>query len=162
MVVGTSHLESPIPPFNGPALMSGPRKAQLAQALRWCEAAAAEPTESALFAGDMNWNDSNDGAMSLGGWTDAWVTLRPSDKGFTFDTTVNKMLTFKLRVRTGHAERYGVGRVCIALSSERRRGGGGTRSGGRMTFSLCRSVRCRLGWTACCASCPGGERRRLR
>lgn len=104
VVVGTSHLESPIPPFNGPALMTGPRKAQLAQALRWCEAAAAEPTESALFAGDMNWNDSNDGAMSLGGWMDAWVTLRPSDKGFTFDTTVNKMLTFKLRVRTRYDE----------------------------------------------------------
>jgi hypothetical protein len=37
VVVGTSHLESPVPPFNGASMMTRQRKDQLQQALRWCE-----------------------------------------------------------------------------------------------------------------------------
>jgi hypothetical protein len=43
---------------------------------------------------------------------DAWTQLKPGDPGFTFDTTLNKMLTFSLRV----SRRVCLSRVCTRLA----------------------------------------------
>jgi len=93
-VVATSHLES----FMSPAETgSRQRVAQLASALSELDRGA---PPDALFAGDLNWDDREDGAMALpAGWADAWPKLRPRDLGFTYDSTANAMLLGGMRKR---------------------------------------------------------------
>lgn len=54
------------------------------------------PYGNVLFAGDMNWTDSRDGAPPLpAGWCDVWQKLHPGDDGFTYDSKNNPMLPYK-------------------------------------------------------------------
>eukprot|EP00878_Enallax_costatus_P020405 GHUV01021568.1.p1 GENE.GHUV01021568.1~~GHUV01021568.1.p1 ORF type:complete len:505 (+),score=170.22 GHUV01021568.1:351-1865(+) len=90
ILVATSHLESPIPPANW---YSKQRQEQMSESLKFLDAAG---VGNVLFAGDMNWTDSRDGAPPLPlGWIDAWQKLQPGQPGFTYDSKSNPMLTFK-------------------------------------------------------------------
>ncbi|KAK3153655.1 hypothetical protein QOZ80_2BG0179150 [Eleusine coracana subsp. coracana] len=49
---------------------------------------------NAILCGDMNWDDKGDGPFPMpDGWIDAWVELRPSEDGWTYDTKANGMLS---------------------------------------------------------------------
>ncbi|KAG2432065.1 hypothetical protein HYH02_013133 [Chlamydomonas schloesseri] len=88
LVVGTVHLESPVPGGG----TSQQKKEQLAVALQLAEAAAG-PAGDALVAGDFNWFEDRMGPMALPPrWVDAWAALRPREPGFTYDARHNEML----------------------------------------------------------------------
>ncbi|KAG2497061.1 hypothetical protein HYH03_005058 [Edaphochlamys debaryana] len=90
LVVGTTHLESPVGP--GAQQMVQQRQEQLPQAVRELEAAAG-PSGDALLAGDLNWNDSRDGPLRVPpSWSDAWLDLMPDHAGSTYDPAANPML----------------------------------------------------------------------
>ncbi|KAG2495729.1 hypothetical protein HYH03_006327 [Edaphochlamys debaryana] len=87
LVVGTTHLESPV----GPGAEEE-RQRQLPQAVRELEAAAG-PWGDALLAGDLNWSDPRDGPLPVPpSWTDAWPVLMPNHSGATYDAAANLML----------------------------------------------------------------------
>lgn len=47
-----------------------------------------------VLGGDMNWDESSDGSFPLRGrWRDAWCVLKPEEKGWTYDTISNSMLS---------------------------------------------------------------------
>ncbi|KAG2497060.1 hypothetical protein HYH03_005057 [Edaphochlamys debaryana] len=95
LVVGTTHLESPVGP--GAQQMVQQRQEQLPQAVRELEAAAG-PSGDALLAGDLNWNDSRDGPLRVPpSWSDAWLDLMPDHAGSTWDPVANPMLVSRYK-----------------------------------------------------------------
>uniref|UniRef100_A0A5B7AXE7 Endonuclease/exonuclease/phosphatase domain-containing protein n=1 Tax=Davidia involucrata TaxID=16924 RepID=A0A5B7AXE7_DAVIN len=86
LMVATSHLESPSPPNQ---MFSEERVAQAKEALNFLK-----NSPNAIFCGDMNWDDVSDGQFPLfQGWVDAWIQLRPRERGWTYDTNSNPMLS---------------------------------------------------------------------
>eukprot|EP00803_Ostreobium_quekettii_P004626 evm.model.scf_672.2 EVM.evm.TU.scf_672.2 scf_672:8124-11403(-) len=87
LAVATSHLESPC---NGQT-HHDERVSQMQTAL---ESLDAMPSANVLFAGDMNWLDTDgpDGPELPDGWVDAWTTLYPGEEGSTYDPSRNTML----------------------------------------------------------------------
>jgi tyrosyl-DNA phosphodiesterase 2 len=97
MCVATSHLESFI---SKTQTSSRERLAQLAAALS--ELSRASSPTDAIYAGDMNWDDGEEGPMEKrlsGGWADAWPLLRPGEPGLTYDAPSNAMLMGGLKKR---------------------------------------------------------------
>ncbi|GLI62240.1 hypothetical protein VaNZ11_004835 [Volvox africanus] len=91
LVVGTTHLESPVGP--GPQQMATQRQEQLVVAVRELEAAAGAWGD-VLLAGDLNWSDTRDGPVRIPPrWCDAWLSLMPHHPGNTWDPVSNPMLT---------------------------------------------------------------------
>ncbi|KAK9155680.1 hypothetical protein Sjap_003160 [Stephania japonica] len=90
LVVATTHLESPCPaPPTWDQMYSKERVAQAKEAV-----SVLNRSPNIIFAGDMNWDDAKDGQFPLlDGWTDAWTELRPGERGYTYDTKTNQMLT---------------------------------------------------------------------
>ncbi|KAL3521970.1 hypothetical protein ACH5RR_014804 [Cinchona calisaya] len=90
LFVATSHLESPCPaPPKWDQMYSKERINQAKEAIKLLE-----KNPNVIFCGDMNWDDKLDGPFPLpDGWVDAWVQLRPSENGWTYDTKSNKMLS---------------------------------------------------------------------
>mmetsp|Transcript_12742 Transcript_12742/g.20601 ORF Transcript_12742/g.20601 Transcript_12742/m.20601 type:complete len:418 (-) Transcript_12742:1756-3009(-) len=107
LIVGTSHLESPIPPFKNEYLMSKQRKEQI----RFCFQQFSQYEHSCVFLGDMNWDEGGrpylrqphkltvikDGVLPLeNGWKDSWVVSNP-DAGFEESATYNLKTNAMLR-----------------------------------------------------------------
>ncbi|KAF3335526.1 Tyrosyl-DNA [Carex littledalei] len=90
LVLATTHLESPCPaPPTWNQMFSKERVVQAQQSINLLEA-----SPNIIFAGDMNWDDKNDGPFPLTtSWTDTWTQLRPDEDGYTYDTKLNPMLT---------------------------------------------------------------------
>ena len=117
VVVATTHLESPIPPFRGPAMMLEQRKAQIGIALRKMKKMCKGADTICVLMGDMNWKDKDCGSIPLNdvGFKDAWTDKMGNDPGFTCrsrntvriapcnylldDGRENQMLTNYLRAR---------------------------------------------------------------
>jgi len=98
LCVATSHLESWI--MENPQLMAQKRKQQLKQSLEHLGGRF----EDVVFIGDMNWNDSKDGACPIEQpWEDAWLKLRPDSDGYTYDAKRNTMLRGNLYARFDRA-----------------------------------------------------------
>ncbi|GLC36570.1 hypothetical protein PLESTB_000163000 [Pleodorina starrii] len=95
LVVGTSHLESPVGP--GPQQMVTQRWEQLEEAVRELEGAAGAWGD-VLLAGDLNWSDTRDGPIRMPPrWCDAWSVLEPRRAGCTWDPVSNPMLTSRYK-----------------------------------------------------------------
>ncbi|EFJ51385.1 hypothetical protein VOLCADRAFT_120457 [Volvox carteri f. nagariensis] len=95
LVVGTTHLESPVGP--GPQQMVSQRQEQLEVAVRELEAAAGARGD-VLLAGDLNWSDTRDGPVQTPPrWCDAWQTLMANRDGNTWDPVSNPMLTSRFK-----------------------------------------------------------------
>jgi hypothetical protein len=99
LAVATSHLESWI--MQDPKGMAEKRKQQLIYSLNHL----GNRFDDVVFIGDMNWNDSKDGACPVNEpWEDAWMKLRPeSDDGYTYDAKRNTMLRGNLCARFDRA-----------------------------------------------------------
>eukprot|EP00246_Nothoceros_aenigmaticus_P004087 TRINITY_DN1542_c0_g2_i1.p1 TRINITY_DN1542_c0_g2~~TRINITY_DN1542_c0_g2_i1.p1 ORF type:complete len:283 (+),score=45.50 TRINITY_DN1542_c0_g2_i1:90-851(+) len=89
IVIATTHLESPCPgPPTWDQMFSKERVQQAVEAL-----STLSNHPNTIFGGDMNWNDKLDGPPPLPfGWADAWLELRPSELGYTYDSKANAML----------------------------------------------------------------------
>ncbi len=74
LTVATTHLESPCPaPPTWNQMFSAERVVQAKEAL-----ALLKDVPNAIFGGDMNWDDKQDGKPPLPpGWFDAWLQLCP-------------------------------------------------------------------------------------
>ncbi|KAK4792263.1 hypothetical protein SAY86_022698 [Trapa natans] len=90
LVVATSHLESPCPaPPKWDQMYSKERVDQAKELIPLLDG-----SPNVIFAGDTNWDDKLDGNFPLcDGWVDVWTHLRPGEKGWTYDTKSNKMLS---------------------------------------------------------------------
>jgi tyrosyl-DNA phosphodiesterase 2 len=90
LIVATSHLESTYPaPPKWDQMYSEERVAQAKEALNLLERYL-----NVVFGGDMNWNDDLDEQFHLSdGWLDSWAELRLEEKGWTYDTGSNLMLS---------------------------------------------------------------------
>uniref|UniRef100_A0A0D9XJG1 Endonuclease/exonuclease/phosphatase domain-containing protein n=1 Tax=Leersia perrieri TaxID=77586 RepID=A0A0D9XJG1_9ORYZ len=88
--LGTSQLESPCPlPPRWDLKYGEKRVTQAKESLR-----ILGKFRNAIFCGDMNWDDKEDGPFPLqDDWIDAWVKLKPGDNGWTYDTKANAMLS---------------------------------------------------------------------
>ncbi|KAH8970384.1 hypothetical protein BDL97_02G086300 [Sphagnum fallax] len=89
LTVATTHLESPCPaPPTWNQMFSAERVVQAKEAL-----ALLKDVPNAIFGGDMNWDDKQDGKPPLPpGWFDAWLQLCPHQPGLTYDSKANPML----------------------------------------------------------------------
>ncbi|GBG25798.1 Regulator of G-protein signaling 10 [Hondaea fermentalgiana] len=115
MIVGTTHLESAIPPFYGEAMNSPARRAQFQECLDTLDASCADGDATthkvAVLMGDLNWNEGGrpykrqpskrtkilDGDLPLrAGWKDVWSNLlHPAvsfEESCTYDGPGNPML----------------------------------------------------------------------
>jgi len=108
VLVGCTHLESPIPPFHGEAMMSLPRQQQLQNALEVLDSLDGEISCRVLM-GDMNWNEGGrpyagkrvgytkiqDGSMAgflhrtSNPWNDAWLSSDSNSLTFSESCTYN-------------------------------------------------------------------------
>ncbi|KAL8130157.1 hypothetical protein V2J09_019312 [Rumex salicifolius] len=90
LMVATTHLESPCPgPPKWDQMYSKERVAQANESVNLLM-----EYPNVVFGGDMNWDDKLDGHFPLPkGWVDAWLNLKPNEKGYTYDTKSNKMLS---------------------------------------------------------------------
>lgn len=90
LCLATSHLESPCPaPPTWDQMFSKERVAQAKEAIKLLDG-----SPNVIFGGDMNWDDDKDGEYPLiDGWVDAWKKLKPGEKGWTYDTRANTMLS---------------------------------------------------------------------
>lgn len=88
VTVATSHLESPL---GYDMMFSKQRVAQCKEGFAVLN--AQRSSADVLWAGDMNWNEAEDGSVPLPvGWIDAWSQQNPTDPGFTYDGKLNPML----------------------------------------------------------------------
>ena len=74
LLVATTHLESPCPaPPTWNQMFSAERVVQAKEAMT-----ILGDSQNAIFGGDMNWDDKQDGPPPLpSGWFDAWQQLHP-------------------------------------------------------------------------------------
>jgi len=110
-IVGTTHLESAIPPFYGDARKSNERKLQLLECFKTLDSVfTSENASACILLGDLNWDEGDrpykkdprkrtftkDGQMRLPeGWRDAWTTKFPGasfEEGCTYNSRANPML----------------------------------------------------------------------
>lgn len=87
VVVATTHLESPIPPFKGPSMMIEQRKEQVRKSLcKLRDRCKKFGTRTlCVLMGDMNWKDKECGEIPAKamGFKDAWVDRMGSEPGYT-------------------------------------------------------------------------------
>ena len=100
--VATSHLESALPPYHGPAMNDQARRDQMKMASELMT--QTNKDRNIIFMGDMNWDDKGKEGPALAaigeGWGDAWLTLKPAkDLGCTYNGKLNPMLLNYLQKR---------------------------------------------------------------
>lgn len=114
VIVGTTHLESAVPPFHGPSMNTTARTDQLEECLTRIQNAREDENNPenviSVLMGDLNWNEGGrpykrqpskltkviDGPLPLPeGWVDTWSHLHPKvpfEDACTYDGPGNPML----------------------------------------------------------------------
>jgi len=95
LVVGTAHLDS-LAEDGTKTSKSVSREQQVVELVEHLSQAADHQDADALWIGDTNWVDAQDGPLQIPApWVDVWCTLRPGEAGATYDLDVNTMANAK-------------------------------------------------------------------